>query len=160
VEQTTDIEHAVEVPRTLQTPSMSAEDYRALARFRYLIRSFLKASEHLADERGLTPQQYQAMVALAGRDPEDLPTVGYLAERLMIKHHSAVGLVDRLEAQGLVRRESNPGDRRQVLLRITDHGVNLLDELASSHRRELRSLAPHLVRALAEIARETGSDRP
>ncbi|HET9016454.1 MAG TPA: MarR family transcriptional regulator [Thermomicrobiaceae bacterium] len=137
---------------------MSVDDYRALARFRYLIRQFLKASEHLADDRGLTPQQYQALVALAGRDPDDLPTVGYLAERLMIKHHSAVGLADRLEAQGLVRRETNPGDRRQVLLRLTDHGVALLADLASSHRRELRSLAPHLVIALAEIARETGDD--
>ena len=153
-----EFEDTGQASRILRTASMSADDYRALARFRYLIRHFLKASEHLADERGLTPQQYQALVALAGRDPSDLPTVGYLAERLMIKHHSAVGLVDRLEAQGLVRRESNPGDRRQVLVRLTDHGEDLLADLASSHRRELRSLAPHLVTALAEIARETGGE--
>lgn len=156
--QEIDLDDVTQAPRSSQVPNMSEDDYRALARFRYLIRQFLKASEVLADERGLTPQQYQAMVVLAGRDRADLPTVGYLADQLMIKHHSAVGLIDRLEAQELVRRESNPNDRRQVLVRITEHGDALLDVLAASHRRELRSLAPHLVIALAEIARETGDD--
>jgi DNA-binding MarR family transcriptional regulator len=132
-------------------PEAVQRDYRALAEFRYLIRQFLAASEEMARERGVTPQQHQLMLAIAGRPPEAEPTIGYLAERLLLEHHSAVGLVDRLSAQGLVAREQHAIDRRQVLVRLTDRGQAMLDNLAASHRQELRQLGPQLVTALAKV---------
>src|SRR5262249_49506804 len=92
------------------------EDYQALANFRYLIRSFLAKSEMLAHQQDLSPQQHQCLLAIAGRATGLTPTVGYLAERLMIEHNSAVGLVDRLVSQGLVERRPHQEDRRQVLV--------------------------------------------
>lgn len=127
------------------------DDYRALAEFRFLIRQFLPFSEEMARARGLTPQQHQLMLALAGRPDGVEPTIGYLAERLRIRHHSAVGLIDRLVGEGLVVREHSPTDRRQVLVRLTDRGAALLADLSASHREELRSLAPRLVHALGAV---------
>ena len=134
-----------------RSQAISATDYRALAQFRYLIRRFLAMSEEMAHQKGLTPQQHQLMLAIEGRDASAEPTIGYLAERLMIKHHSAVGLVDRLVAQGLVEREQAAADRRQVLVRLTERGETILRELSTSHRDELRVLAPHLVSALSSV---------
>jgi DNA-binding MarR family transcriptional regulator len=131
--------------------AISITDYRALAHFRFLIRRFLALSEEMAQAKGLTPQQHQLLLAIEGRPSDREPTIGYVAERLMIKHHSAVGLVDRLEAQGLVEREHCSDDRRQVLVRLTAKGTSILRDLAASHRQELRSLAPHLVDALSAI---------
>lgn len=130
---------------------VSLDDYRALAELRFLIRQFLAFSEEMARAKGLTPQQHQLMLAIAGRPAGVAPTIGYLAERLRIKHHSAVGLVDRLVAQGLVEREMARSDRRQVLVRLTDRGATILQDLAASHREELQSLAPRLVRALGSV---------
>lgn len=133
---------------------MSPGEYRTLAQFRHVIRQFMRASEEMARAKGLTPQQHQLLLALEGRDPGTLPTIGYLADRLMIKHNSAVGLVDRLVNLGSVERVTSPSDRRQVLVRITDRGLETLSELSASHRRELLSLAPRLADALSSI---TGS---
>lgn len=130
---------------------ISDADYRALAEFRHLIRQFLASSEEMAQAKGLTPQQHQLMLAIEGRAEAEVPTIGYLAERLLIKHHSAVGLVDRLAAQGLVERTHSSSDRRQVLVRLTDQGAEVLANLSASHRQELRSLAPRLVDALGSV---------
>jgi DNA-binding MarR family transcriptional regulator len=132
-------------------------DVRPLADFRYLIRRFLAASEALARSRGVTPQQHQALLAIAGCPATDEPTIGYLAKRLLVAHHSAVGLVDRLEQSGLVLREQH-ADRRQVALRLTDLGMQFLSDLSAAHRREIRQSAPRLVEALREIAQAAVPD--
>ncbi|HET9015624.1 MAG TPA: MarR family transcriptional regulator [Thermomicrobiaceae bacterium] len=140
---------------TAEERLVASGDYRALAEFRFLCRQFLATSAGLARSRGLTPRQHQILLALAGRPEGALPTIGYLADRLLIQHHGVVGLVDRLEAQGLVTREHSTNDRRQVLVHLTDRGLTILADLSASHQRELRSLGPRLVRALSAIADQT-----
>src|SRR5512135_1629515 len=93
--------------------------YREMAEFRYQLRRFLRFSELAAPAAGLKPQQYLLLLALRGLPPEMQPTVGALAERLQLRHHSTVGLVDRLERRGLVRRVRGARDRRQILLCTT-----------------------------------------
>jgi DNA-binding MarR family transcriptional regulator len=140
------------------TSEIGLRDFQALAELRYLIRQFLDRSETMAGERGLTPQQHQLMLAIAGRPEGVAPTIGYLAERLLIRHHSAVGLVDRLEAQGLVEREPGADDRRRVNVRLTERGATVLRDLSASHRAELRLLAPRLVGALGAVVADIDRD--
>jgi DNA-binding MarR family transcriptional regulator len=122
-------------------------DYEVLAEFRYALRRFLHFSEQVAAAAGLSPQQHQALLALKGaRVP---PTIGYLAERLQVRHHSAVGLVDRLGALRLVERRTAEGDRRQVVVGLTAQGERVLRGLAAEHRRELREMEPQLEALLA-----------
>ncbi|MGA8368131.1 MAG: MarR family winged helix-turn-helix transcriptional regulator [Candidatus Acidiferrales bacterium] len=123
-------------------------DYRALADFRYEIRRYLNFSARAARAAGLEPQQHQALLAIKGLGDESRATVGWLAGRLDIRHHSAVELGDRLEARGLVRRTRGGADRRKVLLQLTRAGEGLLRELSAPHRRELRTAGPRLVEAL------------
>lgn len=123
-------------------------DYQALAQFRYEIRRFINFSEQAARGAGIEPQQHQALLAIEGLPATQRATVGVLAERLQIQHHSAVGLVNRLEAEGLLMRTSSRADRREVLLRVTSRGTRLLNELSLSHRAELRSAGRALLRAL------------
>ncbi len=137
------------------TRRSSAADYRALAEFRFLIRRFLASSEEMVRTKGITPQQHQLMLAIEGRAPGDEPTIRYLAERLRIKHHSAVGLVDRLSGQGLVERAHVSSDRRQVYVRLTARGAEVLEALSTGHRQELRTLAPRLVEALQSVVSST-----
>jgi DNA-binding MarR family transcriptional regulator len=138
-----------------------ATDYiQALGEFRYQIRRFLNFSEQAARAAGLEPQQHQALLAVKGLSGGEPATVGALAERLQIRHHSAVELVDRLEARRLVQRSRNSADRREVLVRLTDQGERLLRELSSSHRAELRSAAPSFLRSLrAAISPPAGRKR-
>jgi DNA-binding MarR family transcriptional regulator len=132
-------------------------DYQRLAEFRYLLRQFQVFSERAAEAAGLTAQQHQALLALKGhRGPAALGT-GALAERLAIRPHSAVGLIDRLEAKDLVRRCSPASDRRQVLIELTPHAETLLHRLTSAHRRELERIAPLLSDLLKPFA---GRRRP
>jgi len=130
---------------------ISLQDYRATAEFRYQIRRFLRASEQIAREYGLNPQQYQLMLALKGLPDDHAATIGELAERLQIQHHSTVELADRLSAKNLVRRKRDSEDRRQVLLELTAKGEKTLRELALHHREELRSTGPELVGALKNV---------
>ena len=123
-------------------------DYQALAQFRYEIRRFINFSEQAARDAGMEPQQHQALLAIEGLPATHRATIGVLAERLQIQHHSAVGLVDRLEDERLLRRASSRADRREVLLRVTRRGTQLLNELSLSHRAELRSAGRALLRAL------------
>jgi DNA-binding MarR family transcriptional regulator len=119
-------------------------EYEALAAFRYNLRQFLSFSESEASSAGVTPRQYQALLAIKGFPGRDSATIGELAEQLQIAHHSAVGLVDRLEAQKLIVREASTEDRRQVYVRLTAHGIDVLEQLANAHRDELRRLGPSL----------------
>ncbi len=119
-------------------------DYERLAEFRYLLRHFLVFSEGAAEEAGLTAQQHQALLAIKGHSGADPLTIGALAERLAIRPHSAVGLIDRLAAKGLIRRREAPTDRRQVLIELTKAAESLLRRLSVAHRDELKRLAPLL----------------
>ena len=129
-------------------------EYQKLEEFRYQIRRFLHFSEQAARDAGIEPQQHQALLALKGMPPEHLPTIGHLADRLLLKHHSAVGLVDRLQSLGLVNRHSNPNDARQVLLKLTRKGERILHGLSLAHRQELEESAPKLAGALRAISRK------
>jgi DNA-binding MarR family transcriptional regulator len=127
-------------------------DYKALADFRYEIRSFLHFSEGITRSARIEPQQHQALLAIKGGPVVGLETtVGALAERLQIRHHSAVELSRRLEAAGWIRRSRHGRDRRQVQLVVTARGEKLLAKLSFSHRRELRTAGPRLLRALQTI---------
>jgi DNA-binding MarR family transcriptional regulator len=120
---------------------VTKQEYETLATFRYNLRHFLRFSESAAESAGLTSRQYQALLAIKGFPARDCVTVGELAQQLQIAHHSAVGLVDRLALQKLVFREAGTEDRRQVYVKLTARGVEVLEELTSAHKEELRRLA-------------------
>jgi len=125
--------------------------YQLLAELRYRIRSFLAFSERQARAAGLEPQQHQLLLAVRGAAGGAGAGLGELAERLMLRHHSAVELVDRLERRGLVARSRNAADRRRVTVRLSGRGERLLSRLSHLHLGELRSSGPELSRALARI---------
>ena len=128
-------------------------DYRGLAQFRYLLRRFLRFSERAADATGLEPRQYQLLLVLRGLAPLAGASVSDIAEWLQVRHHSAVGLVDRTEARMLVARRADPDDGRRVLVTLTPAGRSALAALARLHRDELGRLAPMLLQALQQIPR-------
>jgi DNA-binding MarR family transcriptional regulator len=132
--------------------TLSKADYERLAEFRYLLRRFLAFSEAAAAESGLTAQQHQALLAIKGFSGRDYATAGELAERLCIRHHSAVGLIDRLEANDLVARRASADDRRQVQVTLTLKAEALLAGLSAAHRDELARLAPLLRTLLGHLA--------
>jgi DNA-binding MarR family transcriptional regulator len=125
-------------------------DYAALADFRYALRQFLVFSERGAASCGLTPQQHQALLAIRGATHANV-SVGYVAERLALKPHSATGLVDRLETLGLVTRRPSPDDGRQALLGLTQKAQTLLRQLSKTHREEIVRLRPMLTELLARV---------
>jgi len=127
-------------------------EYVALAAFRYALRQFLHYSEQAAVAAGLSPQQHQALLALKGFPGRDDITIGELAERMQIRHHSAVELVDRLSAEGLVRRRSSSVDRRQVRIALTARGLGFLERLSEAHKDELRRIAPSLRKILDQLS--------
>ena len=130
---------------------LSLRDYQLLAEFRYLLAKFLAFSETAAHEVGLSPRQHQALLAVKGYPGGAPVTVGDLAERLGIQHHSAVGLIDRLVASGYLARENDPEDRRRMLLSLTASGEKTLAGLSSIHREELRRITPLLKPVLAQL---------
>lgn len=125
-------------------------DYRLLAEFRGTLRKFLAFSEARAAEVGLTPQQHQALLAIKAAQPAKA-TIGNIAEWLMLKPHSASGLVDRLEALDLLERQTSPIDRRQAQVVPTEKADKLLAELSVTHREEIRRLRPMLTDLLASM---------
>jgi DNA-binding MarR family transcriptional regulator len=135
--------------------SVTLADYESLAELRHQIRRFLHFSEQAAREAGLEPRQHQLMLALKGLPEGTRPTIGELAERLQIQHHSAVELVNRLAAGGYVRRHRGGEDRREVLLSLAPKGEKILRELSLHHKAELRTRGPALVAALKR-AMQTG----
>jgi DNA-binding MarR family transcriptional regulator len=122
---------------------ISKQEYEALAAFRYAIRQFLRAREEAARQVGITPQQQQALLAIKGFPGRDQISIGEMAERLQIRHHSAVGLVDRLEGQGLVSR-THGEDRRFVYVSLTKKGDDVLHQLTAPHRDEIRQIGENL----------------
>ena len=130
---------------------MSLADYRALAEFRYQLRRFLRFSEQTTRELGLEPQQHQLLLALKGLPQGRNATVGDLAERLQLRHHSTVELIDRLAERGLIERSRDGDDQRRVLINLTPSGEEILQKLSVLHRTELQSTGPALVQALDEL---------
>ena len=128
--------------------------YEALAELRYALRRFLRFSEKAARAAGLTPQQHQAMLAIKGFSGRDRITIGELAERLQILHHSAVGLADRLVAERYVRRIADRKDRRQVHLVLTAHGETVLEDLSTVHSAQLQHLGPRITQLLKGLQGE------
>jgi len=139
----------------VSTGTMTVAEFRALAEFRYQIRIFLNGSEEAARNAGLEPQQYLLMLALRGLPAGREPSIRELAERMQLRHHSVVELVDRLEKRQLLRRERSRIDRRQVILHLTPRGEKILTRLAKQRISELRTAAPALVRALTAVIRST-----
>lgn len=123
---------------------ITKSEYEMLAAFRYALRKFLSFSEESAQSVGLTPQQHQALLSIMGFPNGERITVKDLAERMQIRHHSAVGLANRLAAQGLIVREPSLTDRRQVYLLLSEQGAALLERLSSIHKAELRRMLPEL----------------
>jgi DNA-binding MarR family transcriptional regulator len=122
-----------------------------MANFRYAIRRYLNFSEQAARTAGIEPQQYQTLLALKGLPARQKATIGALAKRLLIRHHSAVELFNRLEVKRLTRRYRSRSDRREVLLRLAPRGERVLRQLAFTHRAELQSAGQTLIRALEAI---------
>lgn len=127
--------------------------YETLAAFRYALRRFTHFSESAAAAAGVTPQQHQALLAIKGFPGRDQVTVGELAERLQLRHHSVVGLVDRLVLEKLVTRMPSGEDRRQVLIRLTNRGEKTLEKLSGLHREQLKRIGPELSRLLGQLDR-------
>jgi len=135
-------------PRRAQ--AVGDAQYRTLAAFRYALRRFFRFSELAAAAAGVTPRQYQALLAVRAWSGDEPVTVGDLAEQLQLRHHSAVGLVQRLQARSLLVRGALARDRRRATLTLTPRGRRLLERLAAEHRDELRRSRPQL-RALLRL---------
>lgn len=118
---------------------------RALADFRYTLRRFLHFSEEAAVRVGLTPQQHQMMLQIAGAPEGTATAIEYLAERLSLRHNSVVELAKRCEEAGLVARRTNPENRRHVVLTLTAAGKRMLEKLSTDHWCELNELAPQML---------------
>jgi DNA-binding MarR family transcriptional regulator len=140
----------------LDDKDMSAEDYRSLADWRYRIRQFLAFTERAARDAGLEPQQYQLLLMIKGLPPTLTPTISVLADRMAVRHHSMVELVDRLVERGLVRRERGSADRREVLVVLTAAAERVARRISLKHHRQLRSAAPSLIEALSATLRAAG----
>lgn len=119
-------------------------EYETLAALRYAVRQFLRFSEEAAQAAGMTPQQHQALLAIKGFPGRDRVTIGELAERLQLRHHSAVGLANRLVSEKLVARTRDTEDRRQVYLALTAHGETVLEKLSAAHKEQLRRMGPEI----------------
>jgi DNA-binding MarR family transcriptional regulator len=131
-------------------PTILKKDYEALAAFRYAMRQFLRTSENNARAAGITPQQYQLLLAIKGMKGRDWATISEIAESLQVLHHSAVGLCARAEQSNLVIKSVHKDDRRQVCIQLTSRGEKLLAAVAKENRRELSRIQQHLLQPFAK----------
>lgn len=133
--------------------SLRPDEFQALAELRYLGRKFLRFSKDLLQEKaGLNPEQYEALLAIKAFPGESL-TISQLSERLQVKHHSAVNIVDRLVERKLVRRRAGEKDRRERHLELTDKGQKLIAELAAVHHAELAKRSEEMIKGLQRLKR-------
>lgn len=135
----------------MYSDDLTLTDYQALAEFRYQLRAFLHFSEQAARAAGLEPQQHQLLLTLKSMAAHKKVSVGDLAERLKIQHHSTVELIDRMVERDLIARARDAEDQRRVLISLTPHGEEVLRRLSLLHRTELRTTGPALVRTLNTI---------
>lgn len=152
----------MELKRAERRFKLATRDYARLAAFRHALRTFLRFSEMAAAGVGLTSKHYQALLVVRSREEDDSVTINDLAQQLIIKHNSAVELVDRLVKQNLLVRKTSSGDRRKVELRLTPRGRQVLAKLAAIHSGELQRIGPVLEKFFAELSRprRTGADKP
>jgi DNA-binding MarR family transcriptional regulator len=146
----------LERPTSLVTPApepaqLEPADFQSLGEFRRAIREFLAFSEESAREQGVTPQQHQALLAIKAHTGDEPMSIGELADSLLIKNHSAVGLVARLVERGLVRRHASEADRRRVLLTLEPRGEEILARISGVNIRKLAGAAKSLRRVLATL---------
>lgn len=132
--------------------AITKANYAALADFRFALRKFLAFSAAAAKEAGLTPQQHQALLTIKGARSEDAVSIQHLSARLLIRHNTAVELVDRLVDAGFVMRTRDKDDRRWARLELTPTGERVLESLSAAHLRELQSVRPVLRNLLAQLA--------
>jgi DNA-binding MarR family transcriptional regulator len=130
---------------------ITSDEYRALAELRYRIRHFVREGDVVAQAAGLEPQQYLLLLAIRGLPADQEATIRTLADRLALKHHSAVELIDRLETRGYVRRARGRDDRRRVLVSLLPRGERILEQVARHRIGELRSTGHALVRAIDQL---------
>src|SRR3989442_8634743 len=142
------------MPKSSTRSDVTLSDYRALAEFRYQLRLYLALSDQAARSAGLHPGQYRLLLILKGLPEGVEPTIGNLAERLGLRHHSTVELVDRLEERGLIYRERSERHRSYVFVRITPKGESLLRKLVASRKAELKRAGPILVKALNTLTKK------
>ena len=140
---------------TWVSAEITTDEYRALAELRYRIRHFLHEGDAVAHAAGLEPQQYLLLLSIRGLPEGQDATIRTLAERLALKHHSVVELIDRLETHGYVRRSRGRDDRRRVLVSLLPRGERLLEQVARDRIEELRSTGHALVRAIDQLLQET-----
>ena len=141
---------------TASSVRLGKSDYERLAAFRHTLRRFLSFSEAAARAIGLASQQYQALLAVRGCPGRDAITINELARQLLIKHNSAVGLVDRLQSEGLVRRRADTLDRRRVEVVLTPKGARAFERLARTHHAELTRIEPQLKDFLDYVSARPG----
>ncbi len=140
--------------------AITPEEYEALSEFRYRIRRFLRLSEDAAGQAGLEPRQHQFLLALKGLTQKERVTIRDLAEQMQLRHHSVVGLINRLVERKLVERRRGEHDRRQVYIHLTAKGEAILRDLSLFHRAELQATGPALVEALNSLLKlNNGSSR-
>ncbi|WP_456843506.1 MarR family winged helix-turn-helix transcriptional regulator [Bradyrhizobium sp. USDA 4486] len=139
---------AAKPARSSSNRTMRDSDYTALAQFRYQLRTFLAFSEAAAQNAGLTAQQHQALLAIKGLAESDGASVGDIARFLLIRHHTAVELVDRMAKLKLIGRQADPEDARRVLVKLTAKGEQKLRSLSRIHLDELSVAAPALGKIL------------
>ena len=133
---------------------VTLSDYRALAQFRYEVRRYFTLSDQAARTAGLHPGQYRFLLLLKGLPEGMEPTISNLAERLGLRHHSTVELVDRMEKRGLIYRERSERHRSFVFVRITPKGEGILRKLVASRKLELKKAGPILVKALNTLTKK------
>jgi DNA-binding MarR family transcriptional regulator len=141
------------LPSAKPRQTLNLEDYRALGAFRAALRRFMAFSEAGARKRDLTSQQHQALLAIKAHAGDEPMTIGELAGCLLIKNHSAVGLVSRLQERGLVERRPSEQDRRRVLLTLTREAERKLAAISRANLGELKSNAAALVDLLETLER-------
>jgi DNA-binding MarR family transcriptional regulator len=132
-------------------------NFKAMAELRYQIRRFLRFSENAARQAGIEPQQHQLLLAVRGLPDALKPTIGVLAERMQLQHHSTVELIDRLVERGFLFRLRSTDDKRQVLVKLTHDGEEFLKRLSLHHLQELQSAGPTFVKVLQSLIEESSS---
>jgi DNA-binding MarR family transcriptional regulator len=133
------------------TKKINSSDFKAMAELRYQIRRYLRFSENAARQAGIEPQQHQLLLAIRGLPDNLKPTIGVLAERMQLQHHSTVELIDRLVDRNLLCRLRATDDRRQVLIKLTREGEEFLKTLSLYHLEELQSVGPKFVKILQDL---------
>jgi DNA-binding MarR family transcriptional regulator len=145
--------------RATAADRMTKRDYERLACFRYRLRRFLRFSEQVTHEHGMTALQYQLLLQIRGFADREWATIGELAERLQAKHHGVVALVSRCEAAGLVKRRPSSDDKRRVQVTLTREGSRRLERLARLHRTELRSWQAEFVAGADRVSKSATTTR-